>query len=307
MNYEMFMKKVEEILDYMPEKYRDARVCIRKVWKNIGVMEGLTVYVPKGGKIAPLLYIEELYQVYQECRDLDAVLSHAAKVLAEGLESRPQKAPDIDLARLKENVVMTFINTAQNEEMLRHVPSRPFQDLSIVFRYLISYCEEGIQSLLVTNQLAQELGISEEELFCCAVENTKRIFPSKVFALPQNYAEKMGMEEEEPNLSNKTQLWIITNDAEIYGAVSVFYEEHLYSVAEKVGTNLYLLPSSIHEMLAISANKRSPQKLAEMVQHINQINVKKEDRLSNNIYYYDKTRRLLMLCTDSKRGLEDCE
>ena len=60
-------------------------------------------------------------------------------------------------------------------------------------------------------------------------------------------------------------------------------------------------------MLAVSADKMSPRYLARMVRFINQHHVDVNDRLSNNVYYYNKATRLLMLCKDSKEGLGDCE
>lgn len=73
-----------------------------------------------------------------------------------------------------------IINTQQNKSFLEKVSHREFQDLSIVYRVVINEDKNGIQSTKVTNELADRLGMSEEELFKCAAENTKRLSPTTV-------------------------------------------------------------------------------------------------------------------------------
>ena len=85
----------------------------------------------------------------------------------------------------------------------------------------------------------------------------------------------------------------------MYGAASILYEDHLHELSEKLGTDLYILPSSTHEVIAISSNFGSPEELAEMVYEINMDQVDINDRLSNQVYHYDKDLRTLRLATDT--------
>lgn len=67
------------------------------------------------------------------------------------------------------------------KEMLKDMPHREFQDLSIVYRWVVKIDEkEGVHSSPIHNSLAERFGYSEEQLFKFAVENTKRIFPPTV-------------------------------------------------------------------------------------------------------------------------------
>ena len=94
-------------------------------------------------------------------------------------------------------------------------------------------------------------------------------------------------------------MWIISNSSGINGAVSMLYDENLNKLAEKMGTDLYIIPSSVHEVIAVSVEMGSgdPEELAEMVQGVNMSAVELEDRLSNNVYHYDKDLRELKLAT----------
>ncbi|NMC60782.1 MAG: threonine/serine exporter family protein, partial [Candidatus Methanofastidiosa archaeon] len=94
-------------------------------------------------------------------------------------------------------------------------------------------------------------------------------------------------------------MWVISNDRGINGAISMLYEDRLHGLAENLGTDLYIMPSSIHEVIAISASVGDPNELAQMVAEININQVALDERLSNQIYHYDKDLRKLSLATDT--------
>ena len=94
-------------------------------------------------------------------------------------------------------------------------------------------------------------------------------------------------------------MWIISNERGINGACSMLYEDNLHKLAMELETDLYILPSSVHECIAVSASMGDPNELAEMVNEINMDQVALEDRLSNQVYHYDKDARRLTLATDT--------
>ena len=59
-------------------------------------------------------------------------------------------------------------------------------------------------------------------------------------------------------------------------------------IAEKVGGEFYILPSSVHELLIIPRNADTDLKsLESMVQEVNATQVAPEERLSDHVYAYD--------------------
>mgnify|MGYP001230825433 FL=1 len=79
----------------------------------------------------------------------------------------------------------------------------------------------------------------------------------------------------------------------------MLYEDGLHDLAEKLGSDLFILPSSVHEVIAISANMGDPNELAAMVTEINMGQVALDERLSNQVYHYDKELRKVTLATDT--------
>lgn len=307
MDYEMFLEVVKEkFMAYMPERYQSGKLEIHTVNKVNATWDGLNIRMPENDRISPTIYVNKMYEQYQETGSLDATLHVAAAEYTEILEKTMITKPEIDINRMKDNVIFVLVNTEQNKELLEGVPNKPFQDLSVIFRWVVSQDSQGMASGIVTTDMMEQAGLTVESLMEHAVENTKRICPPKISSMqeimlesvPDDFEpELIGMLRElEENPQETT--WIITTESGINGASAMLYEENLHKLAEKVGTDMYLLPSSIHEWIAVSVNRGDPSQLAEMVQEINMMEVKLEERLSNNVYHYDKDLRKVTMATD---------
>ena len=67
--------------------------------------------------------------------------------------------------------------------------------------------------------------------------------------------------------------------------------KQLKKLADRFNSDLYLLPSSVHEILAVRTDQnRDISLLMDMVQDANQTVVRDEDYLSNCIYYFDRKK-----------------
>ena len=97
------------------------------------------------------------------------------------------------------------------------------------------------------------------------------------------------MEESDPT----GNMWVISNERKINGAVTMLYEDKLHSLAESMGTDLYILPSSIHEVIAVSTETGRPEELAQMVSETNRHEVRPGERLSNQVYHYSRNMRTI--------------
>ena len=68
----------------------------------------------------------------------------------------------------------------------------------------------------------------------------------------------------------------------------MFYPGVLEKAALDLGGSFYVLPSSVHEVLAIPADPvLDVSDLRELVVEANLMHVPKEEQLSDNVYYYD--------------------
>lgn len=73
-------------------------------------------------------------------------------------------------------------------------------------------------------------------------------------------------------------------------------------MSDKLGTDLYVLPSSVHEVIVISTQAGEPDDLQEMVQEINNSEVAPEERLSDSVYKFDsKVKELSIVAEPPQR------
>lgn len=307
MDYEIFKEVVKEgFLSYMPKSYQDMEVRVVPVDKVNRKLDGLSL-LAKDEKttISPTLYINDMYEKYLRTEDLQETLREAAEAMEEVF--REAEVPPLDISTAKDNIIFQLVNTMQNEDMLKNMPHREFQDLSIIYRWVVSVDKKGISSSVVNNHVAEMLGMGEEQLFKAAAENTRRILPPVVQSMNEVMRDMFvadGMPEELADLMIGEQeperiMWVISNERKIDGAASMLYEDKLHSLAERVGTDLYILPSSVHEVIAVSVEMGEPEELAQMVAEINMDQVDLSERLSNQVYHYDKDLRKITLATDT--------
>ncbi|WP_303138677.1 DUF5688 family protein [uncultured Eubacterium sp.] len=324
LNYEEFKGKIkDDIKDYMDEKYKDCGVVIRKVNKTNREVDGLNFYDIPGLKNAtPTIYVNNLYEEYERTGKYEEVIRIAAETMERGIKSFNDeiKAELLDTSRLKDNVFFTLINAEQNKELLKTVPHREFEDLAIVYRWNLGNDSLGTYTNLVNNDLAEKEGLTENDLYNAASKNTKELFPVSIKNMNEVIGEMIfgesGIDEEmQKEFSEVMQetpdencMYVITNESKLFGAASMLYEEPIHKLAEQVGGDLYILPSSVHEVIAVPADFGSPEELAEMVYEVNMEQVDINDRLSNQVYYYDRDLRTLRLATYTiNKSLDDVD
>ncbi|MCE2604079.1 DUF5688 family protein, partial [Pseudomonas aeruginosa] len=78
----------------------------------------------------PNIYMDEMYELFQECQDLDRVLCKMAALIIHYTARFSTEELDLDLSKRKDFIVMNLINTRRNQELLKTVPHREVMDLS---------------------------------------------------------------------------------------------------------------------------------------------------------------------------------
>ena len=309
MDYTMFKELVKDkFMDYMPEHLRGGSLSVDKVSKINGAKDGLHIY-QEGEKGAPTIYVDDMYEKFKQNGDLEATLKKFADIYTEAVEKMPPIPVSLLADGAKDKIYMVIINTESNKDILKDAPHREVNDTSVIYRIMVSDDEKGIGSALITNHIAEEMGMNEEQLFKLAAENTPKLFPPVVKPMSQvifgMLTENGGMpkdvaEQVVDGMKGENELmWIITNNKGVSGAVNMIFEKNLHELSKGMGDDLYILPSSIHEVIAVPASMGDPEELAEMVLQVNTDVVDVSERLSNQVYHYDREARKLSMATDT--------
>ncbi len=318
MNYEFFKGVIEtELMNFLPDSMKAGKIEINKVPKVNRELDAVTIIFSEENKeiVSPTLYVQDMYERYQQCENLPLVMSEFAKAFVNGKAKSEEIIGKLDLPNCKDRIIFQIINAEQNKSLLADIPYRPFQDLAIIYKVVVEEKDDILASSIITNKIADVIGLKEAELFELAAENTRRINPVSIIGMDEMMREmfqESGIEEEDldqvlPIHRDEEVMFVISNKRHTNGAISMIYEDELHELAELIKDDLYILPSSVHEVLAVASHMQTPEELAEMVYTINMGQVSLEDRLSNQVYHYDRNARTLTLATDTPNKRLDGE
>lgn len=307
MDYEMFKDVVrEKLMSLMPDELAGYSLRADRTGKVNETLDALHLVPPDclPDKLYPTVYLNHVYEEYKKSGDLQGTLELTAFYMAGTCREAERKNSRINLQGAPESIVMSLVNTQQNREMLGYMPHREFEDLSIIYRYVID-TGNPVESVPVTVEMAERIGMGEEELFHAAVENTRRFFPPTTEPLKDVIVEMFmdgGFSEEaarEMGNAIQTPIYCISNKMSINGAVSMLYGDVIHGLAERLGSDLYILPLSVHEVMAVPTEGVEPKELAELVEKNNMSRIRLSERLSNQVYRYDSKQQTLLLATDT--------
>lgn len=188
----------------------------------------------------------------------------------------------------KKSLFVKLVNTERNESLVEQSISKEFLDLSAVVRVVLKMDKEGMASMALSKGDAEILGMTEEEIYAAALANTLRLFPPKLMNLGR-YVE-MSIGSELPLGEDEVTTYILTNQKEVDGAIYFMSPEVVGAIAEALEDDLYILPSSVNEVLLVRASELEDgvDELKEMVRDANETVVAEKDILSYNVYHYDK-------------------
>ena len=238
----------------------------------------------------------------------NATAEEIANIVASGFQTALRNfrgfpsLPKITRENILENVVLQALSRKRNRQLLRVHPHILFLDLAGIFRIPIGqYKKDSLSTMLITNQIMEELGLTVEELTEAARKNTIAKFGVE-FVNAQQMAFSSLLKQPwtpEPfDVVRMTEpgLYTLTNRIHINGAALMLIPDVLETIGEKAGMDYFLLPSSIHEVLIAKDDGRITQQMAkELVYDGNRTEgiVKPEDVLSDNVYRYSrKTKEL---------------
>lgn len=249
-----------------------------------------------GEPVAPTVYIDHFYEDY--CRKkctLEEIVSQIQTVVC-GFDVREDsyQSFSVELEDCRERIIYRLISKDKNNAYLTQLPHLSFLNLAIIFVIVHRLSDQGLESICITNDLQKKWGLSEKDLYAIAKENTPRLMPPSISTMAQAIESFLGEETRKYIESEKPipHVYVISNKYGINGATTLLYEGFIQQIAEEDDQNFYILPSSVHEVLLIPdmADGLLP-KLSEMVADINENHVQTDEILSDQAYYYDRTRQ----------------
>lgn len=266
-------------------------VTAQETTKNNGIkMFGIEIGRPEE-TVVPRLYVDG---IVDRVEDGFMTVEDAAKKVFEMYQNI--ETPEIEMNVEKwidrkfilDHVEYRLVNAERNAEKLKDIPGKKIADLVAIYRVVVSAGENGMMSYVLTKAILDRSGISFEELDEAAKKNTEKSGFS-VRTMSEVMCELMGVnvgqEIEEPD---GPQMYILTNTRKLHGANIMLYKEYLEIAAEKMNGDFYIIPSSIHELIAVPVSAQGLEELREMVKAANDNQLTPEEILGYEVYRYNR-------------------
>ena len=194
----------------------------------------------------------------------------------------------VNEADVLDNIIVRLINRERNEKMLENIPYIEVKDLVIVFSRVVRLDDDGVATTLVSRQDMKRWRVNIDTLYRKALENTERMFPvvkESIFETLRSGYDNFEIQ----NIDMDDELFVLTNEMGINGATAMMYSGMLEECADMAGGDIYILPSSVHEILFTRDDTdRGEDELKELIREANRDAVSELDFLSDNLYLYKK-------------------
>ncbi len=308
---------------------------VNHVIKNNSIeLDGLTI-LKSGERITPNIYLNPYYERYLTGVSIKELADEIIQIYNRADKEEKDPFPIcFEFNEMKSCIIYRLVNYDKNRKLLQEVPHVYFMDLAITFHCLVKNNSQGIGTIRITNEHIKNWNIGIEDLKEIARINTPAIFPAviqnmndvilnilknEMHVLPTNddssscsascgafsqSTDQSGLSDEElfeamPEGAGRYKtksMYVISNNKGINGASCLLYPDVIKNLAEELKSDLYLLPSSIHEIIAVNAeDSMDKDTLREMVFDVNRTQVPEEDVLSDSVYFYSREHNTLTI------------
>lgn len=306
----------DHIRELLPKEFENASAEINTVIKNNGIeLKGLIVR-KEGTEVAPNIYLEGMYADYESGKKtLPETMEDLSQVIVknqgEGIADIAKEFVNFD--SIKDRIIMTLVNAQKNEKLLADTPHTNKEDLAVIYKVMVASDDmNGMATITIKEPHLKLWGKTVEDIHELAQVNSNRLLPATVKSmddilvdlLKRDNAPEEVIEGLIGNNNKMEMMYVISNQNGLNGAASIVYSDALKQLADKLGTDLFVIPASVHECIAVSKNIADSDTLAQMVREVNETEVSAEEQLSDHVYSYNASTKELKLADISMEELQ---
>lgn len=273
--------RAEKLNNLLLAQEEGFRIEYSRVWKNNRELEGYVLRT-EGSNVAPTVYREDGW--YQKSDE------EVIRFLKDMLQKHGVASMDVS-SYLEKDYVLSHIlprlvsksNGAELES--RKIAHMPFLDMYILFYVPIEdFCDDGVGSIQVTEELLKRADISIDEAYSASLSNIEP--NAEVKTMQEVLYGEMGISEfaEVPEIP----MYICSVKNRIQGAAVMLSRKILDEIESRIGGRAAILPSSIHECIAVPYNSEEElSTFLSLVKEVNATQVEPIDKLTDSVYYIE--------------------
>ena len=267
------MKKVvEERIERMKPLAKEKGFSLKYGEKieNHCVLSGIVIQNLKEN-ICPCVYYEKNWDALSDIELLEKLIQFTKKIPKINIEVI------FDKKYFSEHVLPIILGL-ENEEMIQRAGLVYRKTENFLILFYIEVERNGI--IKINPDYLQKMCFTEDEMIKLAFKNLEENLTIETIGDLISEIDKEG---------DIPRVYVVSTKYRQYGAPVILLSKTYEILSKYLGDKFIILPSSIHECLAIEYDEDWLEEYAEMVKTVNRNEVDEVDKLSDHIYLCDKT------------------
>lgn len=309
MNYEMFVEELKNKISAA------TNVSI----ENMEFVKDGNKYAPTGDRLLIKLakhedawevcgvHVKELFEELSKGTSFNSIVNSSVEdikqIQEQSLYKETKKIWDYETA--KDSLFIRLLNYDDNSEGLKDAIYKKIGDITQVLYMKVSERDGNVMSTKILKSIVRKWQansdlLSEDYIFEEALKNTERMYPPRIYRWdqmlfnPEYEGEEFMSPGTEEAISQDLIGNCLTTAKKTNGAVAIFYPGVAERFAGVLDSDLYLVFTSVHEVMVHKADAVDAVDLSIILQDTLEEATPKEDFLTRKIYKYEKdTHRFL--------------
>ena len=258
-------------------------------------LHGCTLAMPEAAA-APTFYLEDLYEAYLNGTAVEDIAEGVIEFAKENNRAViPNGIDVVDYESTRKHLGLMVIGAEENREYLETLVHEVIEGLALVPIVFIND-ENSTGCIKIKKELLLAWEVTAQEVMEEAKQNSARVMPPTFKLMSDILRENSDLDLDDLCVPEEAELFVVSNRHFVYGASVAFYPGFLERIGKALGTDFYILPSSINEMLILRDLGQDPMMLLNIVKTVNRTEISPEEILADAVFYYSRNggfRRVL--------------
>lgn len=266
----------EEIVKMVKKNYPEKDISVM----HLGGEKYNLVITSDTSRVVPTPRLNSFYEDYCKSGDIDRIVEDVYEALTKSV------IPDFNIARISDYAFVKDkirLKVCKGDYRLNEHVYRKFLNMLILVYIDLGEGDFGCPGARATIQVNEKVldlwGITEDTLFQDATQNEIVAEEASLCKMDEIVKDYMELPE--------TPFYVLTNKERLNGARLILQTSVLDDICKKLGNDVYIVPSSIHEVLLLPIDYGiTAEELQNMLVEVNSSHVEPDEVLSDKLLKY---------------------
>ena len=242
------------------------------------------------------LHTEELYKRYCQEHSFENIVHDCIREIKKVSENCVLCDLDDlkDYEKVKSRLFIRLLNADKNRTILKELVHHKIGDIALVVYYLAGEKEGYVLSAKIKKSFVEKWGKDADTVFEAALINTYFISPPRIYHWEKmlfdktyegdNFMDILGTYHPNKGIAGNC----LSTEKRTNGAAAIFLPGVARRLSELLGSDLYLVFTSVHEVMVHNADVVYPEDLKEVLSDTLEKATPEEDYLTSSIYRYSR-------------------